>query len=163
MNQPIFRWRHLLPAVAFTACSTSAVGDRSETKGADPLAAARIEIQQDGGIVGLSTRWVVDRDTHSYVYARRHICDRNCGAPLDSVGGMLTSTGADSLFQLVLAQNPLALQEEYGTTKNAADMMSYTLRLTAGGITKSTHADDGTMPPEMRQIIQIVRTGVPSH
>lgn len=163
MTKQAFRWLTTLSAITLTACSTSALGERSDTKAPAPLAGAKIEIQQDGGIAGLSTRWVVDRDTHSYAYSRRHVCDRNCGVPLDSAGGTLTPTVTDSLFQLVLAQNPLALQEEYGLTRNAADMMSHTLRFTSGGISKSTHADDGTAPPEMRQIIQIVRATVPTH
>jgi hypothetical protein len=36
-------------------------------------------------------------------------------------------------------------------------MMGYTVRVTSAGKTKTIHADDGTMPPPMRRIIDAVR------
>jgi len=39
-------------------------------------------------------------------------------------------------------------------------MMSYTLRITAGGSTRTVTADDGTMPDAMRRIVDGLRTSI---
>ena len=59
----------------------------------------------------------------------------------------------DALLLIAAASQ---LRDDYGTTKGAADMFEYTLRVTFEGVTKTARADDGTMPAEMRQIVAIL-------
>jgi hypothetical protein len=99
----------------------------------------------------------VDHDGRTYAYSQRHICSGKCGAPLDTAAGTLTAAAADSLFSLVWAESPYSLRDDYGTTANAADMMTYTLSVTFDGSTKQHRADDGTMPDAMRRIVDATR------
>jgi hypothetical protein len=118
---------------------------------------ASVSIAAEGGIAALSIKHQVSHDDRSYVYAQRHLCAQSCGAPMDSASGTLTPAVADSLFNIVLAQSPFSLKDDYGITGQAADMMVYTVKITTNGITKTIRADDGSMPPPMRQIVASVR------
>jgi hypothetical protein len=121
------------------------------------LNAAKIELVEEGGIAALLIDRVVRHDDRFFLYTQRHICGQTCPAPMDSVTGTLSPAAADSLFTLVWAQQPFSLKDDYGTTHGAADMMEYTLRMTFDGTTKTVRADDGTMPPPMRQILDALR------
>jgi hypothetical protein len=121
---------------------------------------ATVELTAEGGIAALSVHHVVRHDDRAYIYSQRHICGQNCGAPLDSASGTLSAAATDSLFNIVLAQSPSSLKDDYGITQGGADMMTYTLTLAAGGNVKTIRADDGTMPEPMRQIVQALRTTV---
>lgn len=118
---------------------------------------ASVQVTAEGGIAALSISHRVSHDDRVYVYSQRHLCAQNCPAPLDSASGTLTPAVADSLFNIVLAQSPFDLKDDYGITGQAADMMVYTVKVTANGMTKTIRADDGTMPPPMRQIVASVR------
>jgi hypothetical protein len=118
---------------------------------------AVVAVTAEGGIAALSITHRVSHDDRAYVYSMRHLCAQNCGAPLDSASGTFTPAVADSLFNIVLAQSPFSLKDDYGITGQAADMMVYTLTVTANGLTKTIRADDGTMPQPMRQIVASVR------
>jgi hypothetical protein len=113
-----------------------------------------IELTAEGGIAALSVHHLVRQDDRSYVYTQRHICGQTCTPPLDSASGTLAVAATDSLFKVVLAQSPLSLKDDYGITQGAADMMTYTLKVTFSGNVKTIRADDGTMPQPMRQIVQ---------
>jgi Emfourin len=121
------------------------------------LNAAKIELVEEGGIAALSIDRVVRHDDRFFLYTQRHLCGQTCAAPMDSVTGTLSPAASDSLFTLVWAQQPFNLKDDYGTTHDAADMMEYTLRMTFDGTTKTVRADDGTMPPQMRQILDVLR------
>jgi hypothetical protein len=121
------------------------------------LNGAKIELVQEGGIAGLLTDHIVRHDDRFFLYTQRHLCGQTCAAPLDSVTGTLSPSAADSLFSVVWAQSPFNLKDDYGTTGGAADMFIYTLRMTFDGTTKTVRADDGTMPPPMRQIVDVLR------
>ena len=121
------------------------------------LNAAKLALVAEGGIAALQVQYSVDHDTRAYVYSQRHICSDKCGAPLDSASGTLSAAAADSLFSLVWAQSPYSLRDDYGTTSNAADMMTYTLTVTFESNTKKIRADDGTMPEAMRKIVDATR------
>lgn len=151
-----------LASVALAACThrdpTSAVpGVRNADFGT--LNAARIHLVVQGGIAALQLEYSVDHDTRAYAYSQRHICADKCGAPIDSASGTLTAAVADSLFNLVWAESPYRLRGDYGTTPNAADMMTYSVTVTFEGNTKKITADDGTMPDPMRRIVQAT-TGI---
>jgi hypothetical protein len=75
---------------------------------------------------------------------------------MDSASGVMSAAAADSLFSVVWSLTPAQLHDDYGTTRGAADMFEYTLRVTFEGVTKTVRADDGTMPAEMRQIVTIL-------
>ena len=69
----------------------------------------------------------------------------------------MSAAASDSLFSLIWAQSPMSLEGDYGTTPNSADMVTYTLRFTFDGTTRTVRADDGTMPPAMRRIVAAVQ------
>jgi len=81
---------------------------------------------------------------------------------MDSASGTLSAAAADSLFSFIWSQAPMQLHDDYGTTHGAADMFEYTLRITFDGVTKTVHADEGTMPAEMRQIVTILGATIDS-
>src|SRR5215467_5857201 len=144
--------------VAITAFSVAC--SNASTSGVDKLGSfnnAAVEVVAEGGIAALSIRHRASHDDHAFVYAQRHLCAQSCGAPTDSASGTLSAAATDSLFNIVLAQAPFDLKDDYGTTGQAADMMVYTVTVTANGLTKTIRADDGTMPPPVRQIVQSLR------
>lgn len=147
-------------SIALAACThrdpTSATpGIRNADFGT--LNGAKLELVADGGIAALHASYAVEHDTRVFTYSQRHICSDNCGAPIDSASGTLSPAAADSLFSLVWAESPYGLRDDYGKTANAADMMTYTLRVTFDGSTKTVRADDGTMPDAMRKIVDATR------
>jgi hypothetical protein len=121
------------------------------------LNAAKIELVEEGGIAAILTDRVVRHDDRFFLYTRRQICGQGCAAPSDSVTGTLSPAATDSLFTVVVSQSPFTLKDDYGTTNGAADMIEYTLRMTFDGTTKTIRADDETMPPPMRQIVDAIR------
>jgi hypothetical protein len=121
------------------------------------LNAAKIELVEEGGIAAILIDRVVRHDDRFFLYTRRQICNQGCAAPSDSVTGTLSPAATDSLFTVVWSQSPFTLKDDYGTSKGAADMIAYTLRMTFDGTTKTIRADDGTMPPPMRQIVDVIR------
>jgi hypothetical protein len=144
-------------AAAITACAGSI---SSPTRIEDSASGGRIELTAEGGIAALLMSHSVNYSDRKFVYTQRHICSASCGAPLDSASGILPAATTDSLFNGVLALSPFTLKDDYGTTRNAADMMTYTLRITADGRTKTVRADDGTMPAEMRRIVSALNQTV---
>jgi hypothetical protein len=151
--------RSLILFSAVTACShrdpTSSPSVRVDDFGV--LNGAKIELVEEGGIAGLQSDRIVRHDDRFFLYTQRHACGQTCPAPLDSVTGTLSASAADSLFSVVWAQSPFNLKDDYGNTASAADMFIYTLRMTFDGTTKTVRGDDGTMPPQMRQIVDAVR------
>jgi len=121
------------------------------------LNAAKVELIEEGGIAAILTDRVARHDDRFFLYTRRQICSQGCAAPSDSVTGTLSPAATDSLFTVVWSQSPFTLKDDYGTTNGAADMIAYTLRMTFDGTTKTIRADDGTMPPPMRQIVDVIR------
>jgi hypothetical protein len=146
----------LLPVIA--ACThrdpTSSLAPRTDDFGV--LNAAKIELVEEGGFAALLTDQIVRHDDRFFLFTRRQICGQVCAAPLDSATGTLSAPAADSLFSVVWAQSPFALKDDYGTTVGGADMVTYTVRMTFDGTTKTVRADDGTMPPQMRQIVDVI-------
>lgn len=145
-------------AIALAACarrdptSTSAV--RVDNVGA--LNGARLELAEEGGIAAFSTTHTVRHDDRAFTFVRRHICAATCGAPMDSASGTLSFAASDSLFNIVWNAQPGTLKDDYGTTPNSADMVTYTLRIVFDNETKSIRADDGTMPSAMRKIVEAI-------
>jgi|SRR5215208_1669674 len=146
----------LLVSSSIVACArrdpTAAQVARNDDFGT--LNAAKIELLEEGGIAAFLTNHVVRHDDRAFVFTRRQFCT-SC-APIDSASGTLTASASDSLFTLTWGQSPFALKDDYGTTGMAADMIVYTLRMTFDGTTKTVRADDGTMPPQMRKIVDAV-------
>jgi hypothetical protein len=147
-----------LLSAPLVACARGSSGLLPDSPNADvsALNAATVEITAEGGFAALSTDHLVRHDDRHFLYRLGHICSRECPAALDSASGTLAPAATDSLFTTILAQSPFSLNDDYGTTTGGADMMSYTMRITAGGSTKTIRADDGTMPPQMRRIVDAV-------
>jgi hypothetical protein len=152
----------LVASVAFAAaCSnTGTAGGPVAVDSVGSFNQATVEVTAEGGIAALSSRHRVAHDDRGYVYVMRHLCAQNCGAPLDSASGALAANVTDSLFNIVLEQARFLSKDDYGITGQAADMMVYTLTISANGAVKTIRADDGTMPPPMRQIVSSVRDAI---
>ena len=143
-------------AAAVACSSTAPLSDPARVDRFGSFNGAQVEVLAEGGFAALSVHHVVSHDDRAYLYTNRHLCATSCGAPLDSASGTLSAAASDSLFNIVLAQDPFALKDDYGTTKGGADMFGYTVRVTADGKTKTVRFDSGTMPAEMRTILEAV-------
>ena len=143
-------------ASAIVACAGNSATESTQPR-LDQLSSsgASIEISAEGGFAALSVKHVVHHDDRTYSFSQRHICNATCPA-LDSASGTLSTVIVDSMFKAALPA-AFALKDDYGITRNGADMMSYVVRVTAGSSTKVIKADDGTMPPALRQIVTGVR------
>jgi hypothetical protein len=106
---------------------------------------ARVEVLATGGFAGRSIADRVSHDDRAYMHTGT-----------DTATGTLAATTTDSLFNIVLGQ-ARGLKDDYGLTANAADMFTYTVRITTPSGTKASHADDGTMPLQLRAIVEAVR------
>jgi hypothetical protein len=148
----------LLISASLVACSrhdpTSAGPARVDNIGS--LNGARLELIEEGGIAAFSTTYTVRHDDRAFSFARRHICSGSCSAPLDSASGSLSVSASDSLFTIVSSSQYGTLKDDYGSTANAADMITYSLRIVFDNETKAIRADDGTMPLAMRKIVDAV-------
>jgi len=142
-----------LGALILTACASAGPTETPTLEG------SHVEVVAEGGIAALSVTDRVDRDARTFVHVTRHLCDRNCQAPMDSASGVAPATTVDSLFNGVLAQK-YNFKDDYGITGQAADMMVYTVKITSNGSTKTIRADDGTMPGALRQIVAAVRATI---
>src|SRR5262245_13867175 len=125
----------LLLGAALAGCSPSSINTRVGAR------EQRIDVLAEGGYAPMRTRHIVSRDDRSFVYSNRRLCERNCGAPLDSASGTVSAAAADSLFAVIFAQDPFSLSDDYGTTRGGADMSVYTVRITADGRAKSIRFD----------------------
>lgn len=145
----------LVLSASIAACSSAntlvPIGDFGSFNGAS------VELSAEGGFAALAVHHLARHDDRGYVFTQRQICNSKCNVPLDSASGTLAASATDSLFNIVLAQAPFSLKDDYGITQGGADMMTYTLKIVAGGNVKTIRADDGTMPQPMRQIVQTLR------
>lgn len=143
--------------LALTAACASTGPTIDGNVDADSFNGAKVEIAAEGGFAALSVMHRVEHDTRAFAYTQGRLCGTTCGAPSDSASGTLSPATTDSLFGIVLRNARLLTQDDYGITKNGADMMSYTIRLTSDGRVRTIRADDGTLPEAGRQILTAVR------
>jgi hypothetical protein len=149
-----------LISATIVACSGRSPTDASQTQLEGTKSGSKVEVIAEGGIAGLDIRHVVSQDDRFFVYTQRRLCTNNCAAS-DSASGTLSVAASDALFNLVFAQLPFDLKNDYGTSRGAADMMEYTIRITIGGdAVKTIRADDGTMPEQLRRIVSAVQSTV---
>lgn len=138
------------------ACaSTSPTLDGSTDLGS--ASGAKVEVTAEGGIAAMSVSHRVDHDTRAFAYTQGRICGASCPAPMDSASGTLSPAKTDSLFNVILQDARALPKDDYGITRNGADMMSYTIKITSGGHVRTIRADDGTLPDPARAIIAAVR------
>lgn len=155
---------HAFIALIALASTVAACASNAATESFDPRldqvssSGAKIEISAVGGIAALAVNHSIRHDDRSYIYTQRHICNDLCPAT-DSASGTISTVIVDSIFNAALPA-AFALKDDYGITANAADMMSYTVRVSANGTTKTIKADDGSMPPALRQIVSGVRATI---
>ena len=145
----------VIGAVGCAAGSSIASPDLSGDFGT--LNGASLELSAVGGLAGLQIHQLVRHDDRTYVSTTRRICAPACGAPVDSASGTLSAAADDSLFNIAWQQTPFSLKDDYGHTMGSGDMMSYALTVSFNGQTKTITADDGTMPPSMRTIVNAMR------
>jgi len=142
----------LFPA-ALAACSSAGPDRITDPNG---LSGAKIQVVAEGGIAALAIKHIVSHDDRAFVYALGHLCANDCRPAVDSSSGTLTASATDSLFHIVLDQARLLSKDDYGTSRGAADMLEYTVRITTGGAVRIIVFDDGTAPEPMRRILQAV-------
>jgi hypothetical protein len=142
-------------------CSSTAPSLDPETARTASYVGAEVELVADGGLGGFTTRSLVRGSGPAFLYTMHRICSvSGCQAAIDSAAGGVRIGAADSLFAVVDREDPFSLKDDYGITVGAADMFSYTMRVTIGGRTKTVHADDGTMPAPMRRISEALRATI---
>ena len=141
--------------LSMACASSNPTAGGSDTAGNSP--GAIVEVTAEGGFAALFNRQRVRHDDRRFVLAQRHLCSTSCPAPLDSASGTLSAGATDSLFSIVLDQARLLEKDDYGTTRNGADMMTYAIVLTADGRTRTIRGDDGAMPEPARRILAAVR------
>jgi hypothetical protein len=150
----------VLLAALLSACSRPEPAGPSAPN-ATRFANAEVEIVGVGGLGGFMTTSRVRRTGPDFLQTRHRICSvPQCQAALDSATGELNAEKANALFAEIDASDPFALRDDYGITRGAADMITYTMRVTIGGRTKTVQADDGTMPPAMRKIDSALRATI---
>jgi hypothetical protein len=149
-----------LLSASIAGCAKHTPTDATQLSQDAAGSANKIEVIAEGGIAALDIRHVVRQDDHFFVYTQRHLCNNGCAAS-DSASGSLSAAASEALFKTVFAQSPFDLKDDYGTSRGAADMMEYTIRITIGGdAIKTIRADDGTMPEQLRRIVSAVRETV---
>lgn len=145
----------IVVAMATTACASTSPTLDGNTDG--NLTGAKVDITAEGGFAALTVTHRVDHDTRAFAFSQRRICGTSCAPPTDTTSGMLSPAKADSLFNVVLQNAHALTKDDYGITKNGADMMSYAIRITADGRTRTIRGDDGSLPAPAREILTIVR------
>jgi hypothetical protein len=157
------RIRALLTSMTLTvacACASSPTVDNGSDF--DSFNGARVEASAEGGFAALSISRKVDHDTRAFSFSQRRICGTACPAPMDSASGTLAPAVTDSIFNVILQDARTLSRDDYGLTKNAADMMTYTIRLTANGRVRTIRGDDGTLPGAARHIINTIQAAISS-
>lgn len=157
MNTRVWSLWGAAALVAATACATSGPTMDSD---AGSLNGAKVEISAEGGFAALAVRQHVEHDTRSFAFSQRRLCGTTCGAPTDTASGTLAASATDSLFNVVLEQARSLAKDDYGITRNGADMMTYTIRITADGRMRTIRGDDGSLPEAGRTLMNSVRAAI---
>jgi hypothetical protein len=145
-----------LLSASIAGCAKDTPTEASQTAPDVRTTVNKVEVVAEGGIAALDIRYSVSQEDRFFVYTQRHLCNNNCAAS-DSTSGSLSAAANDALFKTVFAQSPFDFKDDYGTSRGAADMMEYTIRITIGGdAIKTIRADDGTMPEPLRRIVSAV-------
>jgi hypothetical protein len=144
--------------IALAACTASVSGPSPEID-FPSFNGARISVVAEGGFAPMHVVDSVEHDTRVYMHTSRPLCAPNCTFVRDSAAGVFPATTTDSIFSAVL---PLknTFKDDYGITTNGADMQTYTVTITSDGTIKRIHADDGTMPAALRQIVSGLRAAI---
>jgi hypothetical protein len=152
-------WR-TAAAAALVLWGCASTGPTMQSSDSALVDGAKVEITAEGGFAALLTTHRVDHDTREFSYAMRRICGTSCGAPSDTASGTLSAASVDSLFDVVLVELRSLPKDDYGITRNGADMMTYTIRVTSDGHVRTIHGDDGTIPEPARRIMEAVREAI---
>jgi hypothetical protein len=141
-----------------TACGTVLAADGEVP---DPDNPAAVDIEATGGIAALRQRTHVDSASGQFSYTVSRLCPEGDTCPLlHSQEGIVSRDEVDALFRRVMQPEFRQLRKDYGTTRNAADMMGFVVTIHANGLTRSIAADDGTMPTILAQFIHDVSGAV---
>lgn len=125
-----------------------------------PLNGATIDISAEGGFAVQAVMQRVEHDTRAFAFSQRQLCGASCGAPSDTVAGTLAASTADSVFAVVLEQARSLRKDDYGMTRNGADMMTYTIRLASHGRVRTIRGDDGSLPEAARTLMNTVHAAI---
>jgi hypothetical protein len=149
-----------LGLVAFGILAACASSPTLGGADAGSLDGAKVEITAEGGFAPMSVMHRVDHDTRAFAYSQRRLCGTTCAEPTDTADGTLAPATTDSLFNLILQDARALTKDDYGITRNGADMLSYSIRITADGRTRNIRGDDGSLPDPARQILTAVRQAI---
>lgn len=152
---------NIIALVALAACggATSGLAPAVPLNDFGTFNGGRIELVTSGGFAALRQSDVVTHDDRRFVHVVRRICTNTCAAPMDSASGSVAASAMDSLFNIALA-NVAGLNADYGTSNVAADAAAYVLVVSNVSGTKAVRADDVTMPPPMRAIVEALRATI---
>jgi hypothetical protein len=64
------------------------------------------------------------------------------------------------VFAVVLEQARSLRKDDYGMTRNGADMMTYTIRLASNGRVRTIRGDDGSLPEAARTLMNTVHAAI---
>lgn len=154
-------FRLVAPAIVVSAVACASSGPTIDGRtDFGSLNGAKVEITSEGGIAALSISQRLDHDSRTFSYRQGRLCGTTCPAPIDTASGTLSPTLADSVFAVVLDQARALSKDDYGATQSGADMMTYTIRVTADGRMKTIRGDDGTLPDPAHRILSTVREAI---
>jgi hypothetical protein len=143
----------LLTLAAGACASSSTLQPDTPLRDFGTFNGGRIQLVTTGGFAALTTSSVVTHDDRHFMYVLRQLCNDTCAAAKDSASGAVSAAATDSLFNIALA-NIAGLKSDYGTSNVAADAAAYRLTVSNVTGTKTVTADDVTMPPPMRAIVE---------
>ena len=132
-----------LAAAAALACGTITAAEGE----VPDASAARIVVEADGGIAAFHQEVRIDSATGVATWLHGPSCAGNPNCPgRDSGSKPIGAEAVRGFFTRTYEAPFRALHQDYGTTTNAADMMTYRITIVANGLRRSVTGDDGTLP-----------------
>jgi hypothetical protein len=118
----------------------------------------QLSVTRSGGIAGMITSATIDGVT------RRYTLSTSRGPGAEGASGELPEATVRAIARLVVDSLP-EMRADYGITPGAADMFDYMVEASWGSVANgldahTVHADEGTAPEAMREIIARVFTAI---
>ena len=153
MSARVLRAMPVAALVVAVACARRDGGTTRPARGdaADVPEHFQISVTRTGGIAGMITTASIDGDTRRFTYASGR------GSAAESATGELAEASLAEIARLVVDSLP-EMRADYGPTPGAADMFDYVVEASWGSATNgldayTVHADDGTAPDGLKEII----------
>ena len=155
-----------LVLAALTACRTPAAASSDDAVSAStgPVTVANaptgITIHATGGIAGMEIVRGVARDGPLFSTFTRRLCSgTRCTPATDSAAGALQPARAASVWSEIEAARTDTMRADYGIGRGA-DQMFYEIRIALPSGERVLRADDFSMPPALRKIVERVDAAI---